>query len=106
MITPAQRERMRQFFGAYFHQDWSLEFDTPDQAVDAFIRQHEVVSDLHDLSRDIEAFVHERPDDEALAEDLFKELGCEYYPPGNGIPTRRWLLDVAAKLATASQRAG
>jgi len=98
MITTDQRDKLRQFFGAYFHQDWDIEFGTPDQALSAFIRQQVERSALEELSRSIVTFVHEHPDDADLDEALFKELGCEYFPPGHGILTRAWLLSVAATL--------
>jgi hypothetical protein len=98
MTTTEQTERLRQFFGAYFHQDWDADSGTPDLAISAAIRQHERPSEREELSRSIIAFAQEHPDDRDLDAALFKELGCEYFPPGNGISTRSWLLDVAAKL--------
>jgi hypothetical protein len=39
-VTAEQKERLRQFFGAYFHQDWHIEYGTPEQALCAAIRDH------------------------------------------------------------------
>lgn len=102
MITMEQMEKLRQFFGAYFHQDWHAEFGSPERALSAAIRHHDRTSDRQELSRSIVSFVGEHPDDKDLDAALWKELGCEYFPPGNGLSTRSWLLDVAAKLTQPS----
>lgn len=102
MITTAQRESLRQFFGPYFHEDWDIVFGTPDQALSAALRSHEDASEREKLSRSIVTFVLEHPDDQKLTEALFKELACSYYPLGDGISTRAWLLSVAAKLGLPS----
>lgn len=98
MITKAQRERLYQFFAGYFHEDWSVEADSPDQVLSAFVRQRGGGCDLEELSRSIVAFVREYPKDDEIDEALFKELGCYYSPRAEGILTRSWLLSVAAKL--------
>ena len=102
MITAEQRERLRQFFGAYFHQDWDADFGTVDRALSAAIHQYDDVRKREQLSRGIVAFVEEHPEDRELDAALFKELACEYYPPGDGLLSRSWLLDVAAKLAPSN----
>ena len=98
MITEAQRERLHQFFAGYFHEDWPLEADSPDEVVSAFVRQPEAGRDLGELSGSIVAFVEDHPNDDELDAALFKELGCYYSPRAGGISTRSWLLGVAAKL--------
>jgi len=100
MITPAQREKLRQFFGAYFHQDWDIEYGTPEQALSAAIRGHE--SQREELSRFVGLFIEEHPDDEDLDQALWSDLGCEYLPSADGISSRAWLVDVAARLAPPS----
>lgn len=97
MITPDQKEKLRQFFGAYFHQDWDIEYGTPEQTLSAAIRGHE--AQREELSRLVELFVEEHPDDEGLEQALWRDLGCEYLTSADGISSRAWLLDVAAKLA-------
>lgn len=101
MITPQQMDKLRQFFGAYFHQDWGTEYGTPGQTLSAAIRAHE--SQRKELRRLIEIFVAEHPDDEDLDQALWKDLACEYLPSADGISPRTWLLDVAGKLAASSE---
>lgn len=101
MITDAEREKLHQFLGAYFHEDWHLEADSPEQVLSEF-RKSKTGPELHELSRIIAAYVHEHPDDEELGEALFLELGCYYSPHAVGLSSRAWLLGVAAKLAASS----
>jgi hypothetical protein len=96
-------ESMRQFFGAYFNQDWALEFGTTDNALSAYIRDRGpgAESELKELARSILGFAGKYQGEEALTEALYKELECEYYPPADGLSTRRWLEEVAARLEKA-----
>lgn len=91
-----------QFFAAYFHEDWSIEADTPDQILAKFVRQNDEFQ-RDNLSRYISAFVHDHPDDRELGEALYKDLGCYYDPNSDGISARSWLLAVAAKLMAREQ---
>jgi hypothetical protein len=96
MITPGERERLRQFFGSYFHQDWDIEYGTPEQALSAAIRAHE--SQRKELGRLVELFVEEHPNDEDLDQELWRDLGCDYLPSADRMSSRAWLLSVAARL--------
>ena len=98
MMRETQRNQLHQFFGAYFHEDWSLGADSPDEVVSAFIRERGDARELEQLSSGIMAFVEQYPEEDELGEALIKELGCSYLPLADGISTRSWLLGVAAKL--------
>ena len=98
MINFEARERLHQLFAGYFHEDFYVEFGSASQALSAFIRQHRSDADFVGLARDIVAYVDEYPDDDTLDEALFKELGCYYLARADGISTRSWLLEVAARL--------
>jgi hypothetical protein len=102
MITEEQKKRLQQFFGAYFHQDWDADFGTPEQALLAAIHHHPLAVERRELSRSIVEFVESHTEDSSLDGALLNELGCEYFPPGNGVLTRSWLLDVAAKLVASA----
>lgn len=97
---------MRQLFGAYLHQDWNVDFETPGVAISAFIRDagSGASSRMEDLARDIREFVREHPDDDELTTALGKELWCEYFPPGDGHSTREWLEEVAKRLELDQDR--
>jgi hypothetical protein len=102
MITDSQREILRQFFAGYFHQDWPLEADTPDQVISNYARQRSDRSALIELRDAIIAFIADHPDDDDLADALFRELGCYYSPEALGESTKQWLLHVADELVAGN----
>lgn len=98
MITAAQRERLYQFFAAYFHEDWPVEARSPDDVLSRFIRQTPT-DELRQLSRNVMAFVEDHSSEDELDEALFKELGCYFSPRLAGVSVKQWLMDVASTLA-------
>jgi hypothetical protein len=78
---------LHQFFGGSFHQDWTLDHETADDVVQAFVAEatpHErlmvarALKDLLDLP------------DESLGEAIFA-LGAYYDPTADGLTVRQWL---------------
>jgi hypothetical protein len=106
LVTDEQLDRLRQFFGCYLHQDWNAEYETPGVAISAFIRDAGAggPSRLKDLARDIREFARAYPHDDVLTTALGRELGCEYFPPGDGHSTRDWLDEVATSLEQGQVR--
>jgi hypothetical protein len=97
-MTDAQSHRLRQFFAAWFHQDWMVEADTPDGIVENYAYQMNDRAELPELSDAILAFIDEYPDDDALADALFRRMGCYYAPKALGQSTKAWLLHVVEKV--------
>lgn len=92
---------MKQFFGAYFHQDWNLDASDPDDVIRLFIGDGHSTSELINLAEDIEKCAANQIDDAADQEGILKELGCYYMPNADGIGTRAWL-DHVVKLLRAT----
>jgi hypothetical protein len=103
MITESQREILRQFFAGFFHQDWRVEADTPDQVISNYADQPSDRSTPAGLSEAIVAFIADHPDEGDLADALFRELGCYYAPKAIQQPTKQWLSHVAEKLTTSNE---
>src|SRR5436305_509125 len=86
--------------GAYFHQDWSLD----DPTADAVVRRYMVDADPQAVQRvatEIIAFLLiEMTEDER--KDNLIDLGCDYYPPADGLTYSSWLQRVYHML-TAEQ---
>jgi CdiI immunity protein len=82
-LSAQGRDRLRQFFGAYFHQDWDL---------DGPIWQHVVRAYTRDASREdalallgvMRAWLRDAASDVAVTRDLWDSFGCEYDPQPNG----------------------
>ncbi len=76
----------RQFFGAYFHQDWKLEYGNYQAAIDDFVRQAQP-QDLAVVLAEIGPY---------LASDNYEDFdtskfGGNYCPEGDGLSTRDFL---------------
>jgi hypothetical protein len=60
MIT-TRHELLRQFFAGFFHQDWRVEADTPEQVVTHYVTLMNDRAALPELSGAILAFVDDPP---------------------------------------------
>ena len=83
--TPA----LENFLSAYFHQDWSMEHDTADGVVEAYLGSEadaEIVAVRDDLAR----LSSEQLDEAALGARL-RRLGSEYDPTRDGGSWQGWL---------------
>jgi hypothetical protein len=109
MITELQRKTLRHFFAAYFHQDWRQEADTPEQVISMYAADVSDPVTIDTLVDGIGAFIADQPDDDDLANALFREMGCYHSPKALGRSTREWLLHVAetvkAERPSVEQRA-
>jgi hypothetical protein len=91
--------RLWHLFRAFFHQDWDMEGeDWPDLVRNFSTGQPS--AELQATADEIERLVADCPSDAELEHQLFRELGCAYYPrPDLGGPTvREWLGQVARSL--------
>lgn len=95
MITELQRKTLRHFFAAYFHQDWRREADTPEQVISMYATDVNDPVTIVTLLDGIGAFIADHPDEDDLANALFREMGCYHSPKALGQSTRAWLLHVA-----------
>jgi hypothetical protein len=102
MIT-TRHELLRQFFAGFFHQDWRVEADTPEQVVTHYATQMNDRAALPELSDAILAFVDDHPDEDKLADALLRDLGCYYAPRSTGQSTKAWLLHIAERVRAEEQ---
>jgi hypothetical protein len=100
-VKAKKTNELKQFFGAYFHQDWNLDASDPDDVVRLFISDGYSMSELINLAEDIEKYAANKIDDAAAEEGLLRELGCYYIPNADGIGARAWLNHVAKLLRAA-----
>ena len=98
MISVSDLSKLRNFFGGYFHQDWDLEADDPDDVILYHIREsRDTPEELRALGQMILDYM-EGMDDAELESRLYRELSCEYYPVSDGTSARVWLHKVASML--------
>lgn len=63
---------LKQFFGAYFYQDWNLGVSDPDDVIRLFIGNGDSTSELMNLAEDIEKYAANKVDAAAAAGDFLE----------------------------------
>ncbi|HEU4561701.1 MAG TPA: contact-dependent growth inhibition system immunity protein [Longimicrobium sp.] len=100
----AHRERLGQFFGACFHQDWTLEADDWPAVVAQY--RSEIGNEQARATADaIDSLPRSVPEEAELERIVHHDLGCDYDPrPDLGGPTvREWLSQVADTLRSPDE---
>ena len=99
---PAQLEHLAQ---AYFHQDYDLEFETPDAVAVAFA-ENEGGAALNELTFEIDALLAGPLDEEQLGDLWVKNLGASYDPTADGRTYRDWFGHMRNLLAQSAGSLG
>ncbi len=84
------------FLGAYFHQDWMLDHDSPEAVVDDYVRS-ESEATVARLRDELDALLARAPEEAELSA-LLHDCGCEYDPARDGVGYRDWLRSVRERL--------
>jgi hypothetical protein len=97
MSTQPQLSLLRDFFEAYFHEDWDCDAENPESVVRRFTAaatpgERSVLADA------IVKYAAGFASDKELEERLFRELGCYYMPSGAGTSCKVWLEHIAEAL--------
>ena len=87
-------QKLRHFFGAYFHQDWDLDADDEDDVIRAYVGHARLPEDVVELLHEIDRLLAFGLSDHDLLEAL-GVLGSDYYPSG---ATNAWLRALRAKV--------
>lgn len=108
-MTAEDIERLGQFLGGYFHQDWRMDAADPDGIIARFIAEHPDKQELASLAALVDSYAAAHDDSKLkqpqfteLGWALFTELGCYYVPPEEG-KSREWLHQVADRLRAAAE---
>lgn len=90
-VWEQQYPALWQFFGAYLHQDWREEYESPSAALRDFVSGDPGYA--VDLPTEIEQVLTATADDAALEETLV-DLGSFFLPSRAGQNPREWLHDL------------
>jgi len=90
---------LNHLFGAYFHQDWTVDGSTTDGAVGRFIRD-EGAATAQRTATELDHLLRESRSDSELAAAL-DTFGCYYTPAAKGVTHRTWLARVGQILSAA-----
>ena len=89
-------------FGAYLHQDWDIDYQTPENAVRAFAADATPPM-VSQARREITLLLGRSLTDSELATLITREFGASYDPRLEGHSPRAWLPSVAAILDPGSR---
>jgi hypothetical protein len=96
-LENATVERLRQFFGSYFHQDWDIDGDSWREVLEVYFRVASPAK-LRQLRDDLAALLGSVDDDDELGNYLFERLRNEYEPEEENY--HQWLEQLIAAVTT------
>jgi hypothetical protein len=88
---------LKNFFSAYFHEDFLREAEDPAAVVRAYARTVGA-GEAQALAAAILRYRERLADDQELERRLFAHLGCYYSPSADGLSAGFWLQKVAEQL--------
>jgi hypothetical protein len=92
---PSALERL---VAGYLNQDWPEDFASVWEAVDAF-RRDEGPDTAAAARREVASLLAAPHSEEDLRQLLVEQLGCGYWPPGDGLTFGGWLAVLADRLS-------
>ena len=103
-MSNADLEELKDFFAAYFHEDWTQDAASPSEVISAYLSAGPTPDELRNLGRAILRFADSGLDDARLELALVAELGCCYQPSADKVSARAWLKEIAASVLGAANR--
>jgi len=85
--------KLQQFAGGYFHEDYKVEFPSPDAAVGAFVTEFSEETVAAVLS-EIDDLLASSMSEAELYQLWINQLGAAYDPSADGITYRDWFAHV------------
>lgn len=89
---------LKSFLSGYFHQDWELDANNPDDIIIQFIKTNPPENIVRTIATQIDLYLEKETDDPTTESKLLNELGCYYLPRADGISVRNWLTQVKNRL--------
>jgi hypothetical protein len=90
----AMRDQLAHLGGAYFHQDWDLEYAKPNDVIEAFMREEEPGA-VTELASEVASVLASPMDETQIADLWIGECCASYDPVDNGDTTfRGWFANV------------
>ena len=91
-------DRLRQFFAAYFHQDWRSEYCSYSEAVADYSSCGEL-EDRKLALLEIEKLISLSEQGSLQEKDLYQNFGCYYMPSKSGVSVTEWLINIKTEMS-------
>ncbi|MBA5982702.1 hypothetical protein HXW87_12540 [Pseudomonas sp. Y5-11] len=88
---------LHDFFGAYFHQDWLIEYDTPDKVIADFLQTSDPEIILL-VCEELQSLLSQDKDEVTIRDYLLRDLSCYYCYWNKWTSGQEWLSHVLAML--------
>jgi len=98
-VTP-MNDKLRQFAGGYFHEDYDAEFSTVDEAIDRF-REESSSDSIDVVVRELSSLLDSPLTEEDLDDLWINQLHANYDPREDGMTYREWFAHVRDLLTQA-----
>jgi hypothetical protein len=100
MSAPIEQSSLKEFFAAYFHEDWADDAKNSDEVVADYLGTASA-AEARALADKIIELARSGRSDAELEHMLFWQLGCYYMPSGTGQSAKAWLEQLATLLRDA-----
>ncbi len=101
MMKNVEFDRLEQFFGSYFHEDWAYEYESEEAAVKDY--SSGVDSDaLRQTIQELDELISQDLPEHSISSLLQKDFHCRYNPVlawGSSVNWLHWVRDTLAKYA-------
>ncbi|BBO34338.1 contact-dependent growth inhibition system immunity protein [Lacipirellula parvula] len=85
---------LRDFFSAYYHEDWDADHHDAAGVIREYINEGRNPSHLSALADAIADLVRRAGNDVDLEDCLLRSLGCYYMPSSDGLSASEWLTHI------------
>jgi hypothetical protein len=92
---------LTQLLAGYYHQDWREDHASPDDALQAFIRDASAET-VAAAASDIDRLLGAGYDDAAVNQLLVDGFDCNYVPENDGLTSAAWLTRMRDSLRAAA----
>lgn len=96
-------ERLDDFFGTYFHEDWDIYGTGWNEVVSHYVSENST-ADILEIANGLKHLARSLPCDDHDAYELISSFGNYYHYPNDGLSAQQWVQDLAAYLANEAKR--
>lgn len=92
-----EENQIKQFFGAYFHQDWDIDGDNWEQVIATYLETNDV-NEIQNLTVQIDNLIKDIRSNKVDENTFPSNYDCEYNFVADGLSALEWLSRINAAL--------